>query len=111
MWKALDARRRAEVRHNAWLGRQASNPETAWFVTMFTDPFVRWSWLYVAAGLLWITVGTVTIVLIRNRGVDRPFAFGVAVSQIVTGLVYFGLLAMYRRAHRVNEPSAARPGG
>jgi hypothetical protein len=36
----------------------------------------------------------VTIILIRNLGVDRPFTFGVAVLQIVAGLVYFGLLAL-----------------
>lgn len=111
LWKALDGRRRGEVRRHAWLGRQAADPETAWYVTMFTGQFTRLSWLYVGAGILWIALGTVTIVLMRDRGVDQPFAFGVAVLQVITGLVYLGLLAMYRRAYRVNEAVAVRPGG
>jgi hypothetical protein len=99
-----------EVRRHAWLGRPAPDPETAWFVKMFTEPFRRWSAVFVVAGLLWITLGAVTVVVIRDHGVDRPFAFGVAVLQIITGLVYLVLLAMYRRAHRVNDAVAVPPG-
>jgi hypothetical protein len=56
-------------------------------------------------------LGTVTIVLIRDGGVDRPFAVGVAILQIVAGLVDLGLLVMYRRANRVNESAAVPPRG
>lgn len=111
VWKALDRGRRWEVRRLAWLGRRASDPETAWFVKMFTEQFKRWSAVFVGAGLLWIALGTVTIAVMRDRGVDQPFTFGVALLQIITGLAYLGLLPMYRRAHRVNEPVAVPPGG
>jgi hypothetical protein len=110
LWMALDRHQRFEVRRHAWLGRRAPDPETAWFVARFTDQFVRWTWVYVAAGLLWIALGTVTIAIIRDRGVDRPFTAAIAVLQIVTGLLFFGLLAMYRRAHRLNRPVAVEPG-
>jgi hypothetical protein len=49
--------------------------------------------------------------VIRGNGVDAPFASGVAVLQIVTGFVYLGLLAMYRRAYRLNDPVSVPPGG
>lgn len=111
LWKALEGRRRGEIRRHAWLGRQASDPETAWFVKMFAGQVALRSGLFVVAGLVWIALGTTMIVVIRDRGVDRPFAFGVAVMQIFTGLLFFGVLAMYRRAHRVNEAIAVPPGG
>jgi hypothetical protein len=52
----------------------------------------------------------VTIALIRNNGVDRPFAFVVATLQIVAGLLGILRFAMYRRTWRVNAPIAVPPG-
>jgi hypothetical protein len=110
LWKTLDRRRRGEIRRYAWLGRQASDPEAAWFVKVLAGALStggRGSVLAVGS-LAWIALGAVTIVLIGN-GVDRPFAFVVAILQILTGLLGLFLFAMYRRARRVNEPIAVRP--
>jgi hypothetical protein len=112
LFRTLEPRRRGEIRRLAWFGRQAPDAETAWYVKMLTEG-VTTAWrgaLLVGIGLLWVAVGTVTIVLISDRGADRPFGFGLAVAQIVVGLLGLALQMMYRRARRVNEPIAVPPG-
>jgi hypothetical protein len=49
-------------------------------------------------------LGTVTIVLIRDGGVDRPFAIGVAILQIVAGLT-----RARSRFNRMNYDPVADP--
>jgi hypothetical protein len=58
LWKTLDRRRRAEIRRYAWHGRQASDPETAWFVK-------------VLAGAL-STGGRGAVFAVGQSGLDSP---------------------------------------
>jgi hypothetical protein len=111
LWKALDSPRRWEVRRHAWLGRKAEDPETAWFVMMFVDQFVRWSALVVVAALVWVGLGVLTLAIIRRNAVDVPLSVAVAIEQIVVGVLTLAGLMMYRRAHRLNASVAVAPGG
>ena len=65
------------------------DPETAWFVKMLAGGLTT-AWrraLLVAIGVLWLALGTVTIVLITRRDVDRPFVLALEIGQIICGPV------------------------
>jgi hypothetical protein len=56
--------------------------------------------------VLWIALGTVTVVAITSHGADRPFGFGLGITQIAMGV--FGLVA---QAIQPTRPPRERAGG
>ena len=64
LWKALPRARRWEVNKLAWLGRQASDPETAWFVTQVARGRLRARWFVLVTSL--VSVGLVTWAILQT---------------------------------------------
>lgn len=113
LWKALDRQRRGEVRRYALLGRQATDPETAWLTAMFAGKGVGlWAdVVYLGVGLLaWIVPGTVALVLVVGRRGFPVWVLLWPLGQIVTGIVMLWLLLNLRRARRLNISVAVPPG-
>ena len=99
-----------EIRRCAWLGRQAPDPQTAWFVKIVTEKFTKWPVVVIgiAVGLWLIARGVIWFVTMTDA--HRPVGVALAFAWLIPGFLNLTLLATGRRAHRLNEPKARMPG-
>jgi hypothetical protein len=114
LWKALDRRRRWEIIKLAFLGREAPDPDTAWFVVTLIrrSPWGR-ARIWLRGLVLAIASGTgVGLVMAAMYG-----RLGFKISALVNaGLLLIGAFAFavtsrtFPRALQLNEPIARRPG-
>jgi hypothetical protein len=106
LWQTLDRPREREVWRTAYLGRRASDPETAWFVKVFAGERSRP--IMVIGPLVGIFVG---LGIAWNAWMlNNSLYFATAILLILVWLLFAVVTLMCRRAFRANEPIAVPPG-
>jgi uncharacterized membrane protein affecting hemolysin expression len=103
IYRTLGVKDRMKVGTLAFLGRRASDPETAWLVYMFSLQQLRLRWLRLLLGVTLLAVSFWLFAQTRSLHL-------LLVLQFAVGIVILASLWMHPRAVRVNEPIARTPG-
>ena len=102
IYRTLGVKGRMKVSTLAFLGRRASDPETAWLVYMFSLQQLRLRWLRLLLGVTLLAVSVWLFVQTRSLHL-------LLVLQFAVGIVILASRWMHPRAVRVNEPIARSP--